>query len=82
MIEKVQHQSPFKDGHQKWRDGSTCEACQRRGTKLRAGLKGKRVHMNIHRLMADNAGGYSQKELGDEVIAAAKKDGREIERYR
>jgi hypothetical protein len=82
MSDTTQHQSPFEDGHTTWVDGVTCTDCQDLFRKKRELLNNGSPAMNIHRLKADNAGGYTQAELGREVQEAAKRDGREIERYR
>ncbi len=45
-------------------------------------LPAKIPYFNIKRLKADNAGHYTQRELGREITDAARADGRDITRTR
>ena len=58
-----------------WGWGALCPAC------VATPLPGptNKIHFNIARLRADNAGHYTQRELAREITDAADRDGRDIE---
>ena len=81
--EPTEHQGVGEGGHQDWRIGHTCDECTARAAaKLAASHSGMQVNFNISRLKSDNTAHVTQRQLGREVIESAKRDGREIERYR
>jgi len=63
-----------------WMPDHTCDACRDHVRRRMEGVGGKAPYMNIKRLQADNAGGYTQHGLQREIIDAARTNGREINR--
>jgi len=59
-----------------------CGFCKRALADMRAAKNGGTVMANIMRLKSDNASHVTQNEIGREIVETAKRDGREIERYR
>lgn len=74
----------YEETHPKtWRKGTTCTDCSAHVERKRLQHNGgAHVNFNIARLKADNAGGYTQRELAKETFDAARAGGFDITRAR